>query len=87
MSRVWTKTYSSQPRRKVKVATAISPLLTCGRTTMRKAWKRVAPSVTALISMSQGTLSKKPLRTKIAKGNSSALMTSTTPKRLLSSPM
>ena len=30
------------------------PILTCGSTTMRNAWRREAPSVMALISMSHG---------------------------------
>ena len=51
---------------------AIMPTLTCGSTTSRKACRREAPSVIALISMSQGTASKKPFMTKIANGSSSA---------------
>ena len=45
-------------------------MLTCGSTTRRKAWRRDAPSVIALISMSHGTASKKPFMTKIEKGSS-----------------
>ena len=55
---------------KVKTAIASMPFLTCGSTTMRNAWRREAPSVIALISMSQGTASKKPFMMKIAKGSS-----------------
>ena len=41
----------------------------------------------ALISMSQGTASKKPFMTKIANGSSSAAMTSTTPVSVSSRPI
>ena len=40
----------------------------------------------ALISMSQGTASKKPFITKIANGSSSAAITSTTPVSVSSRP-
>ena len=85
-SSVRTKTYSSQPRRNEKIAIASMPDLTCGSTTRRNACRREAPSVIALISMSQGTASKKPFITKIAKGSSSAATTSMTPVRVSSRP-
>ena len=63
------------------------PILTCGSTTIQKAWRREAPSVMALISMSHGTASKKPFMTKMAKGSSSAAMTRMTPVSVSSSPI
>src|ERR1700745_126856 len=68
MRKVKTKMYSSQPRIKVKTDMARSPFLTCGSTTCRNAWRRDAPSVSALISMSHGTASKKPFKDKDRKG-------------------
>ncbi len=83
---VKTKMYSSHPRMNEKTEMAIRPFLTCGSTTWTNAWRRDAPSVSALISMSHGTASKKPFMMKIANGSSRPTSTRITPIRLSSRP-
>ena len=47
---------------------AVRPGAATGRTTLRKAWKRVAPSIMAISSMSTGMVEKYSFRIQIVIG-------------------
>src|SRR5882672_10141159 len=54
------KAYSFQAKIKQKIAVAAMPVVACGSTTLKKAWRRVYPSTIAASSYSRGISSMNP---------------------------
>jgi hypothetical protein len=66
VARSTAKACSFQAKIRQKMTVEAMPMAACGSTTLRKAWNRVQPSISAASSYSRGISSMTPLRSRTA---------------------